>query len=292
VRYAGARPVFVDVDAHAQLDPQKVDDFLARECRAEGGRLVNRTSGRRVRALLPVHALGHTADMDPLLDLARRHGLRVVEDAAEALGATYRGRAAGRLGDVGCLSFNGNKVMTCGAGGMLVTDDEALARRARHLTTQAKQDPIEYVHDEVGFNYRLSNVLAALGCAQLERLDALLAAKRRIARRYADALASIPGLRLIDAPAWGESAWWLPTARVDAAAYGADRRALLARLAERGIQSRPLWQPLNESPAHAGAQAYRIELATRLHEEGLSLPCSTGMTEAEQGRVIAALQTT
>jgi perosamine synthetase len=209
-----------------------------------------------------------------------------VEDATESLGATYRGRPVGSLGDIGCFSFNGNKLITTGGGGMLVTDDEGHARRAKYLTTQAKDDAVEFVHGEVGYNYRLTNVQAAIGVAQLERLAEFIAAKRRIARRYREAFEGVRGLEPMGEAAWAESVFWMYTVLVDESAFGTGSRELMRALEARGIQARPLWQPIHCSPAHAGAQTLGGEVAERLNRMAVSLPCSTGLDEASQDRVI------
>lgn len=291
VRYVGAHPVFIDVDpGHWQMNPASAAEFLERRCGRASGSLVNLESGRPVTAVLPVHLLGHAAPMAEIGELAGRHDLAIVEDATESLGATYRGRKLGSSGNLSCFSFNGNKLITTGGGGMITTDDPALARRAKYLTTQAKTDPIEFIHGEVGFNYRLTNIQAAVGCAQLECLDEYLAAKRRIALRYAGGLANIPGLTLPAAPGDVESAWWLYTVRVGGIGAALDRRELLTRLAERGIEARPLWQPMHLSPAHAGSIAMPCEAAEEVHASALSLPSSTGLTESDQTRVVNALR--
>jgi perosamine synthetase len=292
VRYAGAWPVFVDVEAeHWQLDVGRLEGFLAREYTWSGGALRNRGTGRRLRALLPVDVLGHPVDMEPLCELARRHELRVVEDATEALGATYRGRPLGTLGDVGCFSFNGNKVITSGGGGMLVTSHAEWAARARYLTTQAKDDPVEFVHNAVGYNYRLTNVLAALGCAQLERLQDYVQAKRRIAARYRDALADVPGLEVGPREAaWANSSCWMTGILIDQARFGRDRRALAAHLAEAGVETRPLWRPLHQNPVYAGHQADGCPVAERLNRDVLTLPSSVGLTPDDQERVISLIR--
>jgi perosamine synthetase len=290
VRYVGAWPVFIDAEPiYWQMDPARVEDFLRRECAWNGGELRNRATGRRVRAIIPVHILGHPVDMDPVVDLGREFGLTIIEDATESLGATYKDRRVGSLGDMACFSFNGNKLITTGGGGMLVTDDEALARKARHLTTQAKDDPIECIHETIGFNYRLTNVLAAIGCAQLERLDAFVAAKRRIADRYHQALAALPGLTPLKEAPWARSAYWMYSTQVDAERYGSGSRSLLKRLEAARIQTRPLWQPLHRSPAHGVGAADSCPVADRLNRDGLSLPCSSGLSAAAQCRVIDVL---
>jgi perosamine synthetase len=285
-RYTGAHPVFVDAEPeHWQLDVDKVAEFLEREC-DEG---VDRLTGRRVKAVIPVHVLGHPVDLDPLLEVAAQHGVVVVEDAAESIGARYRDRPTGTIGRMGVLSFNGNKVVTTGGGGMLVTADAGLAERARYLSTQAKDDPVEYVHGAVGFNYRLSNVLAAIGCAQVELLDEHVAAKRRIAATYTEALGDVPGLTPMNEAAWAFGTYWLSTVLVDAGRAGLDSRELLARLAAAGIQARPLWQPLHLSAPFSDCRAYRCETAERLAREALSLPSSVGLEPRDQERVIEAI---
>jgi perosamine synthetase len=291
IRYVGAHPVFIDADPeYWQMDPALVARVLEQECTWTDGVLRNRTTGRRVRAIMPVHVLGHPVEMGPLLELAQRYGLAVVEDATESLGAEWRGRPVGQLGDLACFSFNGNKLITTGGGGMLVTNNDAYAKRGRYLTTQAKDDPIEYMHEEVGYNYRLTNVLAAMGVAQMEQLDDYVATKRRIAARYAAELGQVPGLTLMREAPWAKSVFWMYTVLVDAERYGMDSRALLRALGKRGIQTRPLWQPLHQSGAHRGAFATPCPVAERLNRDALSLPCSVGLTESEQTRVIEAVR--
>ena len=290
IRYAGAWPVFIDAEPEFwQMDPQRVADFLEKECAWSDGALRNRATGRRVRALLPVHILGHPVDLDPLLALARKFGLPVIEDATEGLGASYRGERVGRGGDIACFSFNGNKIITTGGGGMIVTGDETWAARAKYLTTQAKDDPVEYEHREIGYNYRLTNIQAAIGCAQMEQLDGFIAAKRRIAAAYRAALAGVPGITPMREAAWAASNAWLFTVRIDPAAFGRSSRELLAALSAEGIQTRPLWQPMHRSAAHAGSPHADGEVADALCAECLSLPCSAGLTEPAQNRVTAAI---
>jgi perosamine synthetase len=289
VAYCGAHPVFLDVEpASWGLDPEKLADFLARECRRESGRTLNRATGRTIRAVLPVDLYGHPCDLDPLLAAAREHGLALVEDAAEALGAEYRGRSVGGGAPLACLSFNGNKVITSGAGGMVLTGDEALAARARGLTTQARGDALEFVHTEVGFNYRMSNLHAALGLAQLEQLPGFLESKRETAADYAALLAGVDGVTMAGEAGWARSACWMPSLLIDARRCG-DVRALLRALNAEGIQARPLWRPLHMQPAFSAAPRHRIEVAPRLYERGLSLPCSVGITPEERRAVVEAL---
>jgi perosamine synthetase len=187
------------------------------------------------------------------------------------------------------LSFNGNKILTTGGGGMLVTNDAELARRARHLTTQAKDDPVEYIHGEVGFNYRLTNVLAAIGVAQMEQLERHVADKRATAMAYTDALSRMPGIRCPEEPKGAFSTFWLYSILVEEKKAGMDSRGLLRRLAGKGIESRPLWQPMHLSPAHQGSYATDCAVAGRLYREALSIPCSVGISSVERGLVVSAI---
>jgi perosamine synthetase len=292
IRYLGAWPVFVDAEPLTwQLNPHAVVRFLTTDCERVGDEVRNRLTGRRVKAILPVHILGHPVDLGPLLRVADRFSLPVVEDATESLGGSFSGQPLGTLGAVGCFSFNGNKLMTTGAGGMLVTSDPDLADRARYLTTQAKDDPVEYVHNTVGYNYRLSNVQAAIGCAQLEQLSGFLKSKRSIAERYWAGLDQVHGVQcLCEAPKIGTSALWLSAIRIDPAVYGRSSRALMRDLAARGIETRPLWTPLHRNPAFANVPSQNyFPVADQIQEEALTLPSSVGLTSDQQARVIKAI---
>ncbi len=291
VRYHGAWPVFIDAEpTHWQIDPAAVERFCAEQCQKRGPDLFNRDTGRRVRALLPVHLLGHPVPLRELRDLAMRFGLVLIEDAAEAIGARYAGRPVGHGSGLATLSFNGNKLITTGGGGMLLTADAQLADRARHLTTQAKVDPIESIHDTVGHNYRLSNLAAALGVAQMQQLDELVAARRRIAATYAEQLADVPGLSFMPEAPEARASCWLTTVLIDQAASGMTSRELLRTLGAAGIEARPLWQPLHRSPAFADGPNRDCPIADRLHAQALSLPSSAHLTEADQQRVIDTIR--
>jgi len=292
VRYASACPVFIDAEPrYWQMDTQQVVDFLENGCHWKSGALFNKQTGRRVKAIIPVHILGHPVDIDPILEAARKYDLTVIEDATESLGASYKGRNVGALGDIACFSFNGNKIITTGGGGMLVTDRDDFAEKARYLTTQAKDDPLEYIHHQVGYNYRLTNIQAAMGVAQLELLDEYIAIKMRIAKKYARAFADIDGIHLIEQAEWANSTFWLNTILVDAAQYGLDSRQLMHKLARNNIQSRPLWQPLHRSPAYADAVfSMPCPVADLLNRDALSLPSSVGLRAQDQQRVIELLR--
>jgi len=290
IRYIGAWPIFIDAEPrYLQIDPAAVVDFLENECHWQGQDLRNRRTGRRVKAILPVHILGHAVDMDPIMAIASKFSLPVIEDATEGLGARYRGKSLGGFGHAGCFSFNGNKIITTGGGGMLVTNDPEWAARARYLTTQAKDDPIEYVHHAIGYNYRLTNILAAMGCAQMEQLDPFIEAKRAIAGRYLEVLGTLPGVKCPEEAEWAFSTYWMYTLLIDEQETGLDSRGLIRALASQKIQCRPLWQPMHQSPAHGSFGSPQCPNADVIHRQAISLPCSVGLVPASQERVIEAI---
>jgi perosamine synthetase len=290
IRYVGAWPVFIDAEPDFwQMDPDKVIEFVERKCRYKNGELLNEATGRRVKAILPVHILGHPVDVDPIIEVARKFDLTVIEDATESLGAKYKGNMVGHLGDIACFSFNGNKIITTGGGGMIVTDNRQWAERARYLTTQAKDDAVEFVHREVGYNFRLSNIQAAMGVAQMEMIDKYIEAKRSIAQRYREGLQNIAGIKLPDQAAWAESIFWLYTILIDEQEFGMTSRDVLRTLTGLNIQTRPLWHPLHTLKPFEDCFAYNIEITNRLYRDGLSLPCSVGLTPADQDRVVRSL---
>ncbi|MBM0225783.1 MULTISPECIES: DegT/DnrJ/EryC1/StrS aminotransferase family protein [Micromonospora] len=277
--YTGATPVFVDCDpATGNIDVALAAELIDRLRRA----------GRRIAALVPVDMFGSCADYDALLGLCRDAEVPVVEDAAEALGASYRGRAAGSFGDAGVLSFNGNKMITTSGGGMLLSDEAALIARARHLSTQARRPAVHYEHDEVGYNYRLSNVLAALGRAQLGRLDDMLDRRRRLREHYAKLFAAVPGVEVLaDGDPGGNC--WLTVIVVDPERAGWRAGDLGAHLAAAEIETRPVWKPMHLQPLFAGAGALLSGAAERLFERGLALPSGSALTEEQISRVTAAI---
>jgi perosamine synthetase len=291
IRYAGAWPVLVDAESQFwQIDPQKLSDFVRKHCVVSNGALRNRRTGRRVKAILAVHILGHPADMDEVVSLAREFGLTVIEDASECLGAKYRGRSAGTLGDIACFSFNGNKIITTGGGGAIVTSNPEWAAKAKYLTTQAKDDPFEFVHGEIGYNYRLTNVQAAIGCAQVEMLREYIAKKRTIASRYELGFRDTPGISVMPQAAWAQSTYWLYTILIDDRQFGMGSRELLGKLNDAGIQSRPLWQPMHQSPVHCQAETTTCETADRLYAGAVSLPSSIGLSPSDQEQVIESVK--
>ena len=295
VRYLGAEPVFMDCDSYYNLDPEKTLDFLRRETVFKSGATFNKSSGRRIAALLPVHVFGNAVDLSELAAECRERGIRLIEDASESLGTRYtheysRGRHTGTIGDIGCFSFNGNKIITTGGGGMIVTDDGHLAARARYLTTQAKDDPVRYVHNEVGYNFRLTNLQAALGVAQLEQLERFLALKQTHYRALKKEIDAIPGLRLAEPPSYATCNFWLYALQIHKDVYGKDREELMACMAEQGIETRPVWHLNHLQKPYCRCQAYKIENALKLLECTLNIPSSVGLTDSQIARVVESLK--
>jgi perosamine synthetase len=287
VRYANAWPVFIDVEPNYwQIDTDKLREFLTNECESGSDGLRNKNTGRKVTAILPVHILGHPCDIDSIMEIAHTFELKVIEDATESLGAEYKGRKVGTGSDFVCFSFNGNKVITTGGGGMVVTNNDDAATRIRYLSTQAKDDPIEYFHENIGFNYRLTNVQAAIGCAQMELLDQYVQKKRTIYANYESAFKSVDGIQLQAQSKDVVSTCWMSTITVDPVKFGRDSRSLMKELGAHRIQSRPLWHPIHSLPPFRSSQAYKVEVADRLYATALSLPSSVGLTEIDQNKVI------
>lgn len=285
VRYVGAEPVFVDADSDTyQMDVDDLRHLIEDRFEEREGELHDPVTGRRVSAILPVHILGHPCRMDPILELADEHDLYVVEDASESLGSRYKGKPVGSLGDVAVFSFNGNKIITSGGGGMLVTDDGEVAERAKYLSTQAKDDPIEYVHEEIGYNYRMTNIEAAVGFAQLEQLDLHLDRKREIARRYDEALGRLTGIETMPRASWAEVVPWLYTPRLRGDTPRESLQRMKDCLRERGVETRPLWQPMHRSPAHRSTRS--LQTAEDICRSALCLPSSVGLGAESQEKVV------
>lgn len=276
IRYVGARPVFIDSERCSwNMDPALFEEAMHQRARA----------GRLPAAVVLVHLYGQSADIDPILAVCEQYGVPLVEDAAESLGATYRGRSPGVFGQTGIFSFNGNKIITTSGGGMLVSDDEALVQRARYLATQARDRSPHYEHSEIGYNYRLSNMLAAIGRGQLRVLEERVRARRRNFDFYAEALGDLPGIQLMPEAPWGRHTRWLTTLTIDPAELGVDREAVRIALNEENIQARPVWKPMHLQPVFQQFEAVRGGVAEDLFERGLCLPSGSNLTDTDLQRV-------
>ena len=276
VTYVGARPVFLDVRPDTwTLDPGILEEALERASRR----------GRLPKAVISVDLYGQCADYEPIRGLCRRYGVPLVEDAAEALGSSYRGRAAGTLGDLGVYSFNGNKIITTSGGGMLVCERAEQAGRARFLASQARNPAPRYQHSQIGFNYRMSNLLAAVGRGQLRVLPQRVEARRQVNAFYREALRGMPGISFMPEAECGRSNCWLTCIQVDPGRFGATRDDIRAALEAAGIESRPVWKPLHLQPAFSGCPFLGSGVAEALFERGLCLPSGSALSPAELERI-------
>ena len=279
VRYCNAYPVFMDCnDCTLCIDVQKVIDFIRSECeQRSNGYIYNKDTNRRVKAIIPVHVFGHPTDMDMLLEVCEKNNIDIIEDATESLGSEFKGKKTGSFGKAGCFSFNGNKIITTGGGGMVVTDDEWLANKIRHLTTQARKDPFEYDHDEIGYNYRLNNIQAAMGVAQMEKIEEFVQTKRENAELYKGLLADIEGLELLKENEWVKSNYWLFTIKIPKE----HKNPLIKHLLSKSIQVRPIWKLISSLPMYSGFQSYKIDRADDVYESCISLPSSVNLKQSE-----------
>jgi perosamine synthetase len=286
IAYTGAEPILIDIDeATWQMDLDLLEEFLVTNTTIENEFCILKKDKRMIRGIMPVHVLGNMCDMDRMTSLASKYKLAIIEDATEALGSYYKGKHSGGFGIAGCFSFNGNKIITTGGGGMIVTDDEAFAKRAKHLTTQAKSDAFEYVHDEIGYNYRLVNVLAAMGVAQMEQLPGFIEKKMEIDQFYKNQLNGLGDIRFQQTTEHVESNKWLFTFRTT------KQKELLKKLNEAELQSRPFWVPMNQLRMFTNHQyVTHNDVSGMIYNECLSIPCSTNITAEETLQVIEVIK--
>jgi pyridoxal phosphate-dependent aminotransferase EpsN len=277
VLYLGAKPVFLDSEDYSwNLDPELLRTSLRRRAR------INRLP----KALIVVHLFGQCADMDPIREICGRHDVPILEDAAEALGATYRGQPAGTMGDVAAFSFNGNKIITTTGGGMLVTARKHWAEQARHWATQAREPGLEYEHTQLGYNYRMSNVLAGIGRGQLEVLDLRVRQRRAVAQRYWDAFEPVPGITPMPQADYGLHTNWLSCFLISESRFGCSRDELIRRLDHVGVESRPVWKPMHRQPLFSKAECLGGAVAEGLSRQGICLPSSSSLSHDDQLTVI------
>lgn len=279
IRYCRAEPVFMDCDNNTLgIDVEKIHEFIKSQCiQKADGFTYNKKTGRRIKAVIPVHIFGHPIDLDPLIDICQNYNIVMIEDSTESMGSEYKNKRTGSFGDIGCFSFNGNKIITTGGGGMIVTDNDTYAKKLRHLSTQAKLDGVEYDHDEVGYNYRLNNLQAAMGVAQMEKLDQYLACKRRNAQIYRDLLSAQEQIKFFWEMPWARSNFWFYTIQVQSHL----KNTLLEHLIREGIQARPVWKLIHTLPMYHTCQTYKIDNAKRIYDSCINLPCSVNLTVKE-----------
>ncbi len=281
IHYTGATPVFVDSErASWNLDPELLEEALEQAAAA----------GKLPKALVPVDLYGQCADYGRIVPTCERYGVTIIEDAAEGLGADCGGKKAGSFGRIGVLSFNGNKIITCGGGGMLLSDDAAMVERARFLATQARDPAPHYQHSTIGYNYRLSNLLAAVGRGQLSHLEERVAARRGHYAQYEAGLGDLPGIQFMPEAPWGRANRWLTCLTIDPAEFGTDRETVRLHLAEHDVEARPVWKPMHLQPVFEGCRTIGGAVAADLFERGLCLPSGSALEADDIARVIEVVR--
>lgn len=294
VKYIGANPIFMDCDDSLCIDPDKLRRFCEEECDFKNGQLIHKQTGKKIPAMVVVHVFGNMADMMSIMKIAKTYNLKVVEDATEAIGTKYtdgrfNGKFAGTIGDIGVYSFNGNKIITTGGGGMIVSNNEEYLNHAIHLTTQAKADVVNFIHDEIGYNYRLTNLQAALGLAQMEQLEKFIQIKIENYNYYIDQLSKIDGLRILDFRENTRSNHWF-YALYCSERFNCNSRELIDKLSENKIQARPIWGLIHEQKPYEGSITYKIEKAKDYWKRIVNLPCSTNLTSEDVDRVVSVIK--
>ena len=276
VLYCGAKPVMVDIEEQSfNMDPAKLAEAM----------------NERTKVILPVHLYGQPCQMEKIMAIADSCGVAVLEDACESLGSWYRKKHTGTFGRMSAFSFNGNKIITCGGGGMVVTDDEELARQSRHLITQARSDKLEYIHDAAGYNYRLTNMQAAVGLAQMERAQQMIDRRGQIHDKYEQAFADLSGWRGPGHTDGGRANHWLYTAEIEPEEFGMTSRELIKQLAQKQIESRPIFAPICEnSYLNCADGRERFPIAYKIWEQGIALPCGSGLNDKQVNQVISAVR--
>ncbi len=293
VKYCKAFPVFMDCDDSLTIDPVKLEEFCENECELIDGILVNKKSKRNIKAIIIVHVFGNLADMEKIMKVAQKYNLKVIEDATEALGSyykegKYKGKFSGTIGDFGCYSFNGNKIITTGGGGMCVAKNMNQLKHIKHISTQAKSDLLNYTHDEIGYNYRMTNLQAALGVAQLENLEEYIKVKEENYNLYKKLLSDIDGIEILDFKKDIRPNYWFYSMVLKDDKY--DRAKIIDKLAENKIQTRPIWGLIHEQKPYIDCCAYKIEKADYYHKKVINIPCSTNLSSENVEYVVQMIK--
>lgn len=294
VRYVGAEPVFMDCDETLNMDMDKLEDFFAKKCIYLDGKLINKKTKKQIKAIIAVHIFGNPLNIERLMEIKKKYNLSIIEDATEALGSyylsgKYANKYCGTMGDLGVYSFNANKIITTGGGGMIVSHNKELLEKAAFLSVQAKTDPLYFVHDEIGFNYRMTNIQAAFGTDQVDRLESFIQTKIENYDLYKEAINNIEGLSLLPFREDTRSNHWFYSVIVDKSAYGIDRDELLVRLNNANIQTRPLWGLIHKQKPYLSNQGYNIIRAEFFERNLISIPCSSNLDKESIETVVNCL---
>ncbi len=295
VSYMGAEPIFIDCDDTLNMDMDKLEEFLETECNHVDGLVINKKTGKCIKAIMAVHIFGNPINMERLMNIKNKYNLKVIEDSTEALGSyylsgKYKGKFCGTIGDIGIYSFNANKIITTGGGGMVVSNDETLLDRIKYLSIQAKENSYYFVHNEIGYNYRMTNIQAAFGINQIDRIEDFINTKIKNYNIYSKALESIEGIRLLPFNKDTRANHWFYSLIIDKDKYGIDRDQLLVNLNDVDIQTRPLWKLIHKQKPYLNRQTYKIEKAEFYERNLLNIPCSSSLTEEEVETIIYLLK--
>ena len=291
IKYLGAEPVFMDSDEFCNIDINKTIEFIESETEFKNNFSFNKETGKIIRAILPVHVFGNAVDLERLQNICDERNIMILEDASESLGTLYtmgklKGKHTGSVGQMGCISFNGNKILTSGGGGMIISNDEEFSAKASYLTNQAKDDPVNFIHNEIGYNLRLSNIQAALGLAQMENIEQALQKKKKNNHFYKENLNSTDGLTLMNPPSYADNNNWLSILRVEEKIYGESSSSLIDRLRDESIEVRPIWRLNHLQKPYLTNQNYKIEIAKELLDSVVCLPSSVSLTSEQLERII------
>lgn len=293
VKYVGAHPIFMDCDESLTIDCIKLSQFIEEECEYINNKVINKRTKRQIKAIVVVHVFGNAANMEAIMEIANKYELKVIEDATEALGSyfiegKYKGKYLGTIGDFGVYSFNGNKIITTGGGGMLVARDEKLLQKARYLSTQAKDDPLFYQHDEIGYNYRMTNLQAAVGVAQLEQLEIFIENKRKKYELYKELFKDNEKLRVVEFSENIRANYWFYSIIIKKDII--NMRSIIEHLQDKGIQTRPVWRLIHKQKPYQLSQSYNINKALYYENHILNVPCSSNLSEEEVYYVVDTLK--
>jgi dTDP-4-amino-4,6-dideoxygalactose transaminase len=294
IKYLGAEPIFMDADEFCNIDVNKTVEFIETETKFKNNISYNKKTGKIVRAVLPVHVFGNAADLESLQNICAERNIVILEDASESLGTIYtkgklKGQHTGSVGQMGCISFNGNKILTSGGGGMIICNDEESYKKAVYLTQQAKDDPVNFIHNEIGYNLRLSNIQAALGLAQMENIEKALKIKKKINNFYRENLNLTDGLTLMNSPGYADNNNWLSILRVEEEIFGKPSSFLIDKLRNKSIEVRPIWKLNHLQRPYLNNQTYKIEKAEELVSTAVSLPSSISLTSEQLNKIIKVI---
>ena len=295
VKYLNAFPVFMDCDDYYNLDVKKTIFFIKNSTFSKNNYSYNKKTKKRISVLIAVHVYGNAVDIISLIEICKKKNIKIVEDAAGALGTFYlndklKNKYAGTIGDVGCLSFNGNKIITSGGGGMILTDNKKLAQKAKYLSTQAMDDPVRYIHKDIGYNYRLTNIQAAVGLAQLEKIKFFLKKKNMIYNFYKKAFKQIKGINFAGKPNYAKNNKWMLSIEINEKELDLEKNELIQFLSEKKIESRSIWFPIHRQKKYLNCETYKIKNANKLYKKTLNIPSSTNLSLKQAGQVVRTIK--